>query len=165
MATRRDAGFELDFAADLINRVVAGVEGIKTGVHVCRGNWSTKDEVHLSGDYQPLIPALSKLKIDQFVLEYATPRAGEFGIVGRTLNDREIGLGVVNPRIGVVETVDDIVTRAERALEYYRPENVYLHPDCGFGTFSACCVSDETTAKDKMKRIVEARNILRERYA
>jgi 5-methyltetrahydropteroyltriglutamate--homocysteine methyltransferase len=165
LATRRDAGSELEFATEMINRVVDGIDGVKTGVHICRGNWSTKDEVHLSGDYEPLTAALSELRVNQFVLEYATPRAGEFGIVGQALNDREIGLGVVNPRIGIVETVDDIVTRAERALEYYRPENIYLHPDCGFGTFSASCVSDEKTAMEKMRRIVEARDILRQRYA
>ena len=32
MATRRDAGSELDFAVDLINRVVDGVDGIRIGV-------------------------------------------------------------------------------------------------------------------------------------
>ena len=94
MATRRDAGSELDFAVDIINRIVDGIDGIRIGVHVCRGNWSKKDEVHLSGDYAPLVPALSKLNVQQFVLEFATPRAGDFAIVGEALNDREIGLGV-----------------------------------------------------------------------
>src|SRR3990172_6047924 len=33
---------ELDFAVDLINRVVEGIEGPVLAVHVCRGNWSQK---------------------------------------------------------------------------------------------------------------------------
>jgi hypothetical protein len=31
------------------------------------------------------------MKIDQFVLEYATPRAGDIDVVGKTLADRELG--------------------------------------------------------------------------
>lgn len=121
--------------------------------------------MHLVGDYEPLIPSLKKLNVDQFVLEFATPRAGDFAIVGETLNDREIGLGVVSPRNGEVESVEYIVKKAERALEYYEPDKIYLHPDCGFGTFSGCCVADEATAVAKMKRIVEAANVLREKHA
>src|SRR5688500_12553644 len=81
-----------------MNRIVEGIKGVRTGVHICRGNWSKKDSVHLAGDYQPLVASLSKIDVQQLVLEFATPRAGDFGIVGETLNDREIGLGVVNPR-------------------------------------------------------------------
>jgi len=121
--------------------------------------------VHLSGDYKPLTPALSKMNIDQFVLEFATPRAGDFSIVGETLNDREIGLGIASPRNGEVESIDYLVGKVEEALKYYKPENIYLNPDCGFGTFSGACVADEKTAVAKMKRIVEAANVLRERYA
>ena len=164
MATRRDAGYELNFATDLINRIVDGVDGIRIGVHVCRGNWSKKDEVHLSGDYAPLVPALTKMNVQQYVLEYATPRAGDFSIVGETLNDREIGLGVVNPRRDEIESVESIVGKAEQALQYYKPEQIFLHPDCGFGTFSRRCVADERTALAKMTRIVEAAKVLRERY-
>ncbi len=164
MATRRDAGSELDFAVDLINRVDEGIDGIRIGVHVCRGNWSKKDEVHLSGDYEPLVPALSKLNVQQYVLEYATPRAGDLGIVGEALNDAEIGLGVIIPRTDEIESVDTIVERAERALQYYEPGQVFLNPDCGFGTFSRRRISDEATAVAKMKRLVEAAQVLRERH-
>jgi 5-methyltetrahydropteroyltriglutamate--homocysteine methyltransferase len=165
LATRRDAGSELQFAVDLINRIVDGVGGVRTGVHICRGNWSKKDSVHLSGDYQPLVPSLSKLNVKQFVLEFATPRAGDFGIVGRTLNDREIGLGVASPKTEEPESVDFIVGKVETALKHYKPDHIFLNPDCGFGTFSDCCTATETTATAKMKRLVEAANVLRERYA
>jgi methionine synthase II (cobalamin-independent) len=50
LAELRDAGAELVYAAELINAVVAGFEDLRTGVHVCRGNWSKRDEVLLTGD-------------------------------------------------------------------------------------------------------------------
>jgi len=165
LATRRDAGSELKFAVDLVNRIVDGIDGIRTGVHICRGNWSKQDSVHLSGDYEPLVPSLSKINVQQLVLEFATPRAGDFGIVGRNLNNREIGLGVASPKTEEVESVEYIVGKVEKALEHYQPENIFLNPDCGFGTFSGCSITTHEAASAKMKRIVEAAKLLRERYA
>jgi methionine synthase II (cobalamin-independent) len=98
-------------------------------VHICRGNWSRQEEVLLQGDYAKLIPALQPMRIDQFVLEYATPRAGDIEVVGKVLADRELGLGVVNPRTDDVETPEEIVRKAEKALEYYRPEQLFLNTD------------------------------------
>jgi 5-methyltetrahydropteroyltriglutamate--homocysteine methyltransferase len=165
LATRRDAGSELSFAVEMMNRVVEGVEGIRTGVHICRGNWSKKDAVHLAGDYKPLVSPLSQINVKQLVLEFATPRAGDFSVVGEALNNREIGLGVVNPKGEEVESVEYIVDKVEEALKYYKPENIWLNPDCGFGTFSGCELTTHEAATAKMKRIVEAAKVLRERYA
>src|SRR5688500_2052653 len=148
-----------------MNRIVAGINGIRTGVHICRGNWSKQDSVHLAGDYKPLIASLSKIDVRQLVLEFATPRAGDFGVVGEALNDREIGLGVVNPKTEEVESVDYVVGKVEKALEYYKPENIFLNPDCGFGTFSGCALTTHEAATAKMKRLVEVAHALRDRYA
>lgn len=164
MATRRDAGTELQYAAELINRVVAGVDGLRLGIHVCRGNWSKMEEVLLTGDYAPLTPAFAAMNLDQYVLEYATPRAGEIEIVGQALNHRELGLGVVNPRTDEVESLDWIMGRVEQALEFYPPEAIFLNPDCGFGCFANRCVNDEMMAVSKIRRIVEAAHTLRDKY-
>ena len=141
-----------------------GIDGIRTGVHICRGNWSKKESVHLAGDYEPLVSSLSKINVKQLVLEFATPRAGDLGIVGQKLNNREIGLGVASPKNEIPESVDYIVGKVEKALQYYKPENIFLNPDCGFGTFSGCSLTTHEAATAKMKRIVEAANVLRDRY-
>jgi 5-methyltetrahydropteroyltriglutamate--homocysteine methyltransferase len=52
----------------------------------------------------------------------------------------------------------------EKALQYYEPEKIFLNPDCGFGTFSDCALTTHEAAAAKMKRIVEAAKVLRERY-
>ena len=83
--------------------MIEGIGGVRIGMHVCRGNWSRKEEVLLTGDYERLLPALTKIEAQQFVLEYATPRAGDVHVVGKALSDREIGLGVVNPRTAECE--------------------------------------------------------------
>lgn len=119
----------------------------------------------LSGDYTPLLPAFRKMKVHQFVLEYATPRAGDISVIGQALSDREIGLGVVNPRTEEIETLEEIVQRVEKALQFYEPGRIWLNPDCGFGCFANRCVNDEDTAFRKVQRIVEAADILKRRYS
>lgn len=118
----------------------------------------------LSGDYVNLLPALERMKIDQYVLEYATPRAGDIDIVGRALNDKELGLGVVNPRTDLVEPIEFIVSKAENALEYYRPDQLFLNTDCGFGCFASRSVNIEDVAYKKLCAITGAANRLRRRF-
>ena len=134
-------------------------------MHVCRGNWSKHEEVLLAGDYAKLLPALDRMKVKQFVLEYATPRAGDIEVVGRALADRELGLGVVNPRTDLVESVDTIVNKAEQALEFYRPDQLFLNTDCGFGCFASRSVNVEEVAFKKLCAIVEAAGILRKKHS
>jgi methionine synthase II (cobalamin-independent) len=143
---------------------VDGVTGVRTGLHVCRGNWSRKEEVLLTGDYARLVPAFRAMRVQQFVLEYATPRAGDIAVIGEALADREIGLGVVNPRTAAAETVEEIVNRVEGALRYFAPSQVFLNPDCGFGCFANRCVNDETTAAAKLVAMVAAARELRDRH-
>ena len=118
----------------------------------------------MTGDYAKLLPALEIMNIDQFVLEYATPRAGDIEVVGNALSDRELGLGVVNPRTDEVEPVDYILAKGEKALEYYKPEQLFLNTDCGFGCFASRSVNVEEIAYKKLCSIVEASRILRAKY-
>lgn len=154
----------MDYAAELINRITAGVTGVRTGVHVCRGNWSRQEDVLLTGDYHALLPAFRAMRVDQFVLEYATPRAGELRVVGEALGGREIGLGCVNPRTEAAEDPAAIVARAQEALQYWRPEQIFLNPDCGFGCFANRCVNEEATAVAKLRAMVAAARELRQRH-
>src|SRR5205085_8553532 len=58
LASRKDPAEELEFAVSLINEVVAGVDDLRLGLHVCRGNWSRDESTLLSGGYQSLRPYL-----------------------------------------------------------------------------------------------------------
>ena len=152
---------ELNFAVELINAVVDGVSGIKTGLHVCRGNWSQKEDVLLSGAYGPLIPYFSKMKIQQFVLEYATDRAGSLDVLQYLPEDKEIGLGVVNPRTEDIESAAFIQSKVRELLKYRDPRTVFLNPDCGFGTFADRPVNSAAIAAKKLRAIADAAAELR----
>jgi len=162
LASRKDPTEELEYAEELINRTVKGITGIKTGIHVCRGNWSRKEDVLLKGNYGPLLPYLMEMKVDQLVLEFATPRAGELRVFKEYGTDKELGLGVVNPRSSEVESPASIVKRVREATSYFDPAKIYLNPDCGFGTFAERPVNDAETAFAKLRSISLAAKALRE---
>ena len=162
LASRKDPTQELEYAQELMNKTVRGISGIKTGIHVCRGNWSRKEDVLLKGNYGPLLPTLMEMKIDQLVLEFATPRAGELKVFQEYGTDKELGLGVVNPRSSEVESPTLIAKRVRDATKFFDPAKVYLNPDCGFGTFAERPVNDANTAFSKLKSISTAAKALRE---
>jgi len=162
LTAKADAEEELAFTTGLINQVMEGMRGNGTriGVHVCRGNWSTQENVLLRGPYSPLMPYLSEMNVDQLILEYATPRAGELEVV-KSLEGKELGLGVVNPRTEDVESVQQIVQKAQEAASYLSPEHIFLNPDCGFGTFAQRPMNSVERAKEKLKMMVQAAERLR----
>ena len=157
LAARKDPAEELEFAVSLINSVVAGIDDVRLGLHVCRGNWSRDESTLLSGGYQALRPYLDRLRITQLVLEYATQRAGSLV----AFENKEIGLGVVNPRTDEVETPEQIRIAVEEALDLYPPERVFLNPDCGFGTFSNRPMNTRETASAKVAAMALAARDLR----
>jgi 5-methyltetrahydropteroyltriglutamate--homocysteine methyltransferase len=153
---------ELNFAVELMNRVLDGIDGqMKTALHVCRGNWSQQEDVLLSGPYDFLIPYFSRMNVNQFVLEYATERAGSIDVLGDLPPDKEIGLGVIDPRTTEVESVDFVLAKVRALLKHRKPEQIYLNPDCGFGTFADRPVNTTQLASAKLQVIHQAAEILR----
>lgn len=164
LPNRRDPTDELEMAVRLMNETLDGITGIKTGVHICRGNWSRKEEVLLRGNYGPMLPYLVQMNIDRLVLECATPRAGEMEVFKEYSNEKEIGFGVVNPRTDEIEPPEQIVARVKELLQYFDPDKIYLNPDCGFGTFAERNVNTHDVAIEKMRTITEAARLLRAEF-
>ena len=156
LAAGRDPAEELELAVSLINRVLEGA-GVRTGVHVCRGNWSRDERTLLRGSYHPLAPYLERLRTDQLVLEYATERAGDLLYFG----GKELGLGVVNPRTDAVERPAEIRVAVEQAARLYPADRLFLNPDCGFGTFSSRPMNSDGIALAKVRAMAQAARDLR----
>lgn len=159
LAASGDPAEELEFALDLMRQLTESLPLSKTtvGLHICRGNWSQNEEILLSGSYSALLKYLEKVPVDQLVLEYATERAGSI----MKFAGKGLGLGVVNPRIETVETPQQVVSKVREALQFYSPEQIYLNPDCGFGTFSNSPVNSDEIAVRKLESMVKAAEILR----
>ena len=152
---------ELALAVELVNRVVEGVRGPLTALHVCRGNWSPQEDVLLSGSYEPLLPYFARMQVDQFVLEYATPRAGALDALRGLPARASVGLGVVNPRTTAIEAPAAIAERVRTLSRILGPERIFLNPDCGFGTFAERPVASTATAFAKLQALTAAAVLLR----
>lgn len=164
-ASSGDPTREMVWALRLMNTVLRDIKGMHLGVHVCRGNWSRKEESLLNGGYEPMLTYLTSMQLDQLVLEYATPRAGPLSAFEKYAKKREIGLGVVNPRTDDLESPKEVVDLVNEALKYFEPNQIYLNPDCGFGTFAERPMNSAEMAFKKLQIISEAAKELRTTYS
>jgi len=148
-------------AIDDLNRVLDGVEGIKTALHVCRGN--RERQVYAHGDYRPILPFLTQANVDQLSMEFAISEAGDVDVFADHKWEGELVLGAVDVRGREIEPPEVIVDRAERALEFFAPEQLSLSPDCGFAPSSTNGIPMDE-AYLKLNSLAQAANILRDRY-
>lgn len=159
-----DADRAADFAVDMDNQVVAGIEGVKLAVHLCRraGARARGEEDHRGG-YDPILKQLKRLQVQHITMEFTAPGAGEMSVLRELPEHVEVGLGCVSCQPGQIDSPETIVARVESALQYLAPQRVTLNPDCGFAPGSAAQVSiDEVYTK--LKNEVEAARRLRAQY-
>lgn len=160
-----DADRAADFAVDMINQMVEGIDDVKLAVHLCRrAGARARGEKQHRGGYEPIINQLNRLNVHHLTMEFTTPGAGDMSVFERLRDDFEIGLGCVNCNPGEIDSADTIVERVEMALQYLAPERITLNPDCGFAPGSGAVVSTNEVYT-KLKNEVEAARRLREKYS
>lgn len=155
---------ELAFAGRLLDETLDGLPVRRLALHVCRGNWTPDERVALAGDYRPLLPVLAAAPVGTLILELCTPRAGELEVLKDLPADKRIGVGVLNQKEQRIETVDEVLHRAEEAIALFGPERVLLNPDCGFATFADNPIVGAELAEGKLRVLAEAREVLAGRY-
>lgn len=156
-----DPEAEMQRAVDWINQIVEGVQGVRLAVHLCRRNWGRRGW-GAAGGYEPILGHLKRLRVDQLLLEFSIPVAGDMAIL-RELPERvQIGLGCVDVRFPEIEPPERIADRVRQALQHVAPERITLNPDCGFAPGKDHEVPlDEAYAK--LKSLAQAARLLRER--
>ena len=161
LSEKGSAEHELAFARELINQVVDDAPLERTAIHICRGNWTRDESAALSGDYHPLVPTLKALKVGNYLLELCTPRAGEIEALKELPQDRRIGIGLVNPKTEIVESLEEIVAKAKSAADLFGADRIFLNPDCGFATFADNPVCSARLAEAKLTALARAAEILK----
>ena len=157
-----DAQYEMDLAADKINEVIDGMDNVQTALHLCRRNWG-RQGWGAEGGYDPIIETMKKINVDQYVMEFSIPVVGDIAILQQLPEDKLIGLGAVECRFEKIDTTEEIVARAEKALEYVAPERLSLNPDCGFAPGIAAVMPLEEPYQ-KLTNEAEACRRLREQH-
>ncbi|WP_248357495.1 hypothetical protein [Anaeromyxobacter oryzae] len=155
---------ELGFAEALLAELTRGLPRERLALHICRGNWTPDERVALAGDYRPLLPFLTRAPVGTVLLELATPRAGELEVLRGLPDDKRIGVGLVNQKLATVEVADDVLARAEHAVQLFGAQRVLLNPDCGFATFADNPIASAAVAADKLRVLAHAARALRRRH-
>jgi 5-methyltetrahydropteroyltriglutamate--homocysteine methyltransferase len=139
--TRYDQPAELDLAIGAMRRVVEGVPpAVTVFTHMCYGA------------FHEVYPKMLDLPAQVFCLELSHVSPDLLAIVREQPfpADRAMGFGVVDAMDPRVETVDEIEARIRLALQYFRPEQLWLNPDCGLQTLP------RDSATGKLRNLVAA---------
>ncbi len=124
----------IDLYVDTINTAIRGrPEGMSVAVHMCRGNEGVAGLG--SGGYEAIAErVLGRLEVDGYLLEYDTPRAGDFAPLRFLPKDKVAVLGLISTKLPELESKDDLKRRIDQAAQVVGLDRLGLCPQCGFAT-------------------------------
>ena len=111
----------VDLYIDSINQAVAGCPAdVVIGVHMCRGNF--KGHYLGAGGYESVAERFfANTNINHFLLEYDTPRAGDFAPLRFVPKTKGVVLGLVSTKTPALESMDLLKRRVAGGDALYRP--------------------------------------------
>ena len=135
----------------LINDALATCPpGVARSVHMCRGN--LKGAWMAQGGYEPIAEAVfGGLAVDAFLLEFDSPRAGDFRALRHVPAPKRVVLGLVSTKTPALESADALRRRIDEAARYVPLERLGLSPQCGFS--SAPGSGQPITAEDQRRKL------------
>jgi 5-methyltetrahydropteroyltriglutamate--homocysteine methyltransferase len=155
--TMADRDRELEMAVSSLNRAVAGIDGITTALHVCRGHRARLHVAH--GGFEPLVPYLYRADVDVLALEMAADDAGTVDALEDFPEDKMLGMGVIDVLSREVDPPSVVAERVKSIEQFIDRERLILNPDCGFAPGYDNPISlDE--AYNKLKSISAAARLL-----
>lgn len=140
---------------DAINAAVAArPKEMVIGVHMCRGNF--KGKYLAEGGYEPVAEKLfARADVNHFLLEFDTPRAGDFAPLRFVPKDKGVVLGLVSSKLPALEPLDLLRRRAEDAARRIDLDRLAVSPQCGFASTVAGNPVSEADERAKLRRVVE----------
>jgi len=141
--------------AQAINRALqARPKGMAVTMHTCRGNF--RSTWFASGSYQEeVLEHMFSAEVDGFFMEYDSERAGGFAPLARLPKGRNVALGLVTTKSGVLEEKDALKRRIDEASKYVPLEHLRLSPQCGFSSTHHGNKLTEEEQWRKLERVVE----------
>jgi len=124
-------------------------------MHSCRGNF--RSTFIASGGYEFVAEQLlGNTPLDGYFLEYDSERAGGFEPLRFfPKGHKQLVLGLVTSKSGVLEKKDDVKRRIEEATKYVALDQLCLSPQCGFASTEEGNILAEDEQWAKLSMIVE----------
>ena len=133
-----DMGAELRADAEIDDTVFDGITGVTRAIHICRGNapggrWLANGGYdRIAGEVFPRLTHYSRL-----LLEYDTPRAGDFSPLRHVRPETGVVLGLLTTKRGDLEDAAAVEKRIHEATQYLPLERLAVSPQCGFASGEA----------------------------
>jgi 5-methyltetrahydropteroyltriglutamate--homocysteine methyltransferase len=149
----------VDLYIKSINDAVAGApDDVVFGVHMCRGNF--KGHYLAAGGYESVAERFfSNTRVNHFLLEYDTERAGDFAPL-RFVKDRGVVLGLVSSKVPSLEGLDALKRRIEEATRFIDLDRLAISPQCGFASTVAGNPVTEADERAKLALVVSTARTL-----
>ncbi len=146
----------VDLYVDALNQAVRDRPAdMYVGVHMCRGNYKGK---YLSeGGYDDVAEKLfGGADVNHFLLEYDTPRAGDFAPLRFLPKHRGVVLGLISSKLAALEPLDTLRRRADEASRFVSADRMAISPQCGFASTVGGNDMSGDQMRAKLERVVEA---------
>jgi 5-methyltetrahydropteroyltriglutamate--homocysteine methyltransferase len=157
---QRGGGAQLgvEFFVEIFNNTVKGLRAMtEVWCHTCWGNPAQQRLFATNQSYKEALPHLNQLDVDVITFECCTSDGMDLEIIGKTITDKKIAIGVVDHRNLQVERPEQVADLVRRALKFIPIERLVLSSDCGFGREGM----SRRIAFFKMVSIVRGANIVR----
>jgi 5-methyltetrahydropteroyltriglutamate--homocysteine methyltransferase len=141
---------------DAINQAVADCPApVSIGVHMCRGNF--KGHYLGAGGYEKVAERFfAETQVNHFLLEYDTPRAGDFAPLRFVPKSKGVVLGLISSKTPVLESLDTLKSRVDEAARIIDLDRLAISPQCGFASTVAGNPVSEDDERAKLALVVRA---------
>jgi len=144
----------IDAYIDVINTSIRDrPANMAVAVHMCRGNMG---HGMASGGYDAIAERLfGRLDVDGYLLEYDTPRAGDFHALRFVPKGKRVAIGIMTTKIAEIEPADTLKRRIEEASRSIPLDQLCLCPQCGFSSNAGTGTLPLDVVERKLARVVE----------
>jgi 5-methyltetrahydropteroyltriglutamate--homocysteine methyltransferase len=141
--------------AGMINAAISDIPAdMAITMHLCRGNF--RSTFIASGGYEPVAELLfNAINVHGYFMEFDTERAGGFEPLRFVPKGKQVVLGLVTSKTGILESKNEIKRRIDEATKYVPLDQLCLSPQCGFASSEEGNILAEDEQWAKLRMIVE----------
>jgi 5-methyltetrahydropteroyltriglutamate--homocysteine methyltransferase len=150
----------VDLYIDSINQAVSACPAeVTIGVHMCRGNF--KGHYLAAGGYESVAERFfANTSVNHFLLEYDTPRAGDFAPLRFVPKNKGVVLGLISSKTAALESLDMLTRPTDEATRHIDLDRLTISPQCGFASTVAGNPLTEDDERAKLSLAVKVANAI-----
>ena len=128
--------------------------GMVLGMHLCRGNY--RGRWLASGGYGRVAERIFNIPgIDVFLMEYDSPRAGDFSPLNVLPKAKMVILGLISSKSRTLEDRKQVLSRIDEASKFAPLDQLGVSPQCGFATNLTGSPLSEGDERNKLQLVVD----------